>query len=343
MNNALINLKQAPIIEFSEMESRGLEVQESISQMNIAQIEPTEENRSMMKKMRATLNKELDIFEDQRKMIHGKITEPYNEFKSSYESNIKSVYQNAGNELKGKISEVETRMLSDKETMLSAYFEKHNAHGFIALSNVGLNIILSATDKKLKTQIDVFLAKVDSEVESINAMENSTRILGYYQKTLDLPDSISTVNTDINREKELEEARIAQEKANKERKEKEAIEAQKQAELQAKQAVEKAKRDSELAEERRTQAEKNAAMQQSIEAEKAKKQAENDAKLAQEKQAEALEHKAKLEQEKADREAREAAEKVVYTARFEIKATLSKMKAIKQFFQDNEIEFKGIK
>ena len=52
----LIKLKQAPIIEFSGMEARGLEVQEHIAQMNIDKIEATEENRSMMKKMRCYRN-----------------------------------------------------------------------------------------------------------------------------------------------------------------------------------------------------------------------------------------------------------------------------------------------
>ena len=125
---ALIKLEQAPIIEFSGMEARALEVKNDIAQMNISNIEPTEDNRAMMKKMRATLNKELGIFEDQRKMIHGKITEPYNEFKLSYESNIKHLYENATSELKEKISDVENRMLYDKKTMLSAYFEKQNKH-----------------------------------------------------------------------------------------------------------------------------------------------------------------------------------------------------------------------
>ena len=341
--NTLIKLKQSPVIEFSDMEARGLEVQESIAQMNIDKIEPTEENRSMMKKMRTTLNKELSVFEDQRKMIHSKITEPYNAFKDSYEINIKSVYQSATEKLKEKISEVEKRMLDIKKTTLTAYFEEHNTHNFITIDNVGLNIILSASEKKLKEQIDKFLDQVDSEVESISAMENSVRILGYYQKTLDLADSISSVNADIKREEELKLEQERKEKEERERKEREAIEAQERAERQAKEAAEKAKRDAELAEERRIQAEKNAAMQQSIEAEKAKKQAEMEAIAAKEKQEEALEYKARIEREKAEREAAEEAESKIHTARFEVKATLSQLKAIKQFLQDNNIEFKGVK
>lgn len=342
MNNFII-LKQAPIVEFSEMESRGLEVQQEISEMNIETIESTEENRSMMKKMRATLNKELGVFEDQRKMIHGKITQPYNEFKSSYEINIKALYEKASNDLKEKIAEVETKMLESKKTLLTAHFEKQNQHKFIKLEDIDLNIILSATDKKLKSQIDEFLSKIDAEVKTINSMDNSVRILGYYQKTLDLTDSISTVNDDIKREKELEAARIAKEKTDKERKEKEAIEAKKREELQAKQALEKAERDAEIAEKNRIQAEQNAKTQVSKEADDAKKQAEIDAKIALERQAEAIEYQAKLEQEKADREAKEAAENKIYTVRFEVKGNLESLKALKQYMNDENIKFEAIK
>ena len=95
MNKALIELKQVPIIEFSMIEARGIEAQAEIAQLNIDSIEPVESNRSTMKKMRAGLNKELSVFEEQRKMIHGKVVKPYNEFKNSYESNIKTVYQAA--------------------------------------------------------------------------------------------------------------------------------------------------------------------------------------------------------------------------------------------------------
>lgn len=341
--NELIVLKQAPIIEFSEMETRGLEVQNGIAQLNIETIESTEENRAMMKKIRATLNKELNVFEEQRKMIHGKITQPYNEFKSSYESNIKSLYEKASGDLKAKISDVETKMLDYKKTLLAAHFEKQNQHKFITLEDVELNIILSATDKKLKVKIDEFLSKIDAEVNSINAMDNSVRILGYYQKTLDLPDSISTVNADIKREKQLEEARIAKEKADKERKEKAAIEAKKQEELQAKQALEKANRDAELAEKNRIQAEQNAKIQASKEAEDAKRQAEIDAQQAIDRQAEAMEYQDRLHHEKAERKAKESAENKIYTVRFEVKGNLGSLKLLKQYMQNEDIKFEAIK
>ena len=69
MSKQLIKLVQSPIIEFSEMEARGVEVANRIGLMNLDTIKATEENRSTMKKLRAELNKDLGIFEEQRKLI----------------------------------------------------------------------------------------------------------------------------------------------------------------------------------------------------------------------------------------------------------------------------------
>jgi len=60
----LIELKQKPIIEFSNIEKRGLEVLRQIKELNLDTIEPIEQNRAMMKKIRADINKELSVFEE---------------------------------------------------------------------------------------------------------------------------------------------------------------------------------------------------------------------------------------------------------------------------------------
>ena len=119
----LIVLKQKPIIEYDKMVERGLEVQNEIAKLNIHTLDATEENRGMMKKMRAKLNKELAVFEDQRKMIHGMITTPYTQFVDSYKDNIEPHYDSASASLKDKISDVETKLLAQKTSDLIAYFD----------------------------------------------------------------------------------------------------------------------------------------------------------------------------------------------------------------------------
>jgi hypothetical protein len=335
----LITLKQRPIIEFSAMEARGLEVQKEIKEMNIPSIEATEENRSSMKRLRAKINKELKVFEDQRKMIHGKITQTYNEFNSSYKENIKIHYEQASVDLKEKIAEVESKMLAEKSASLNAYFDGKNEHDFITLDNVGLNIILSASDKNIKKSIDDFIDKVTGDIKAIETMDNSVRIKGYYQRTLDLNDSISSVNADIKREEQIEKERIEKEKADKERAEREAKEKQEREEREAKERAEKARRDAELAEERRIQAEKNAKTVKAKETQEAKERAEFEAEEARKRQAEAEEQQKAIEQKRLDQEAIDAEESKIYKMKFCVSGTKKQLKSIKEFMGDLGVDY----
>jgi len=330
----LIALKQAPIIEFSGMDARGAEVAQQIREMNIPMIEAKEENRASMKRLRATLNKELGVFEDQRKMIHGKITEPYNKFKSSYEDNIKVLYTKASSDLRDKIAEVEKKMLAEKTHGLSDYFNGQNKHDFLTFNQVGLNIRLSASDKSLKTKIDEYLAGIDADVKSIGSMDNSIRVLGYYQRTLDLADSISAVNADIKREEVLERQRVAKEKADEERREREALAAKERAEREARERAEKAKLDAALAEERRIQAEKNAEATEALDALVARERAERDAEEAKQRQADAEAEAERLEEQRqAEAEAMRRAEEI-HTMKFTVRGNIGQLRQIKQFMDN---------
>lgn len=341
MTTQLITLKQKPIIEFSGMVARGLEVKQQIAEMNIDTIKPTDANRSMMKKMRAGLNKELKVFEDQRKMIFGAITTPYNEFNDSYESNIKIQFSEAEKALKEKISEVETRMLENKKKEMQAHFDSvaSDFASFLSLDNVGLNIILSASDAKLKKQIDSFVSDIEADVVAIGKMENSTRVMSLYETTLDLPGSIARIKDDIEREERLEkvriekariaeENRIKREKEEKERKEREALE-----------RAERKEREAIQAEERRIQAEKNAKANKT-------REAENEVKRLKkiEEQARIDKENAETEQKRliAEREAvekRKAEESKIYTMSFKVRGTISQLKEIKQFMDNLGVNY----
>ena len=71
--NKLMEIKQLPIIEerFKEVSS---EIEEKIS--NALSLSATEENLKIIKQLRATLNKEFGIYEEQRKDVKSKILKP---------------------------------------------------------------------------------------------------------------------------------------------------------------------------------------------------------------------------------------------------------------------------
>lgn len=335
----LITLKQKPIIEFSDMEARGLEVASEIKALNLETIEPTEENRSVMKKIRANLNKELAVFEDQRKMIHGMITRPYKEFTDSYESNIKHLYVNAEKQLKEKISIVEAQMIENKKSDIEAYFSSVNPFPFLSLDNVGLKIILSASDSKLKTQVDEFIEKVRSDVEAIKKMDHQVRIMSLYEKTLDASESIAKVLSDIETEKRIEAEKIERERIAKEEEEKRIKQAQIDAEREAQERVERKRIEAEKLEQQRIQAEKNAKLSKTKEAEEELKRIEQRKQEAEQAEIEAKANQEKLEAEKSKREAEELEAKKVYTMRFTVHGTKAQLKQIKEFLNKIEVNY----
>ena len=340
MKNELIVLKQKPIIEYSKMEERGLEVAQQIAELNIDTIEPTEANRKILKDTRAELNKDLKIFEDQRKMIHGAINTEYNAFKDSYESNIKVQYEESVAKLKLKIDEVESKMLETKIADLQAYFASRSQHlEFLLFDSINLHITLSASNKSLKTQIDNCIDTVTKEIEAIEKMDHSVRIRSLYETTLDMSGSVSKVLADIEREEKLEaerieneriaeEKRINDEKLKKEREEKEAAN-----------RAERKRIEAEQAEERRLLAEKNAKLNKSKEAQlevERLKKAEEQARIDAE-ESNAATERLRLEREQVER--KEAENNKIHSMPFTVHGTMDQLKQVKQFMEDQGISY----
>ena len=331
----LIVLEQKPIIEFSAMEARGLEVAERIAEMNLSTIEASEANRSIMKKMRTELNKELGLFEDKRKMVHAAITKPYKDFTESYEENIKVRYTDASALLKDKISVVEDKMLEDKKTDVDVYFkDKKGDLDFLGLDSIGLNIILSVTNKKLHGQIDEFIERVANELASIEAMEDSIRISSLYKTNLDLSLSVSTVLADIKREKEAEEKQAAKEIADKKAAEEKAAKKILEEEKAAKDRVERKKREAEEAEQKRIIAKENAERNASKEAAAELERLGLEQKRAGEALELAEKEKARLAQEEADRVKEKEAIEKIHTMQFKVSGTIIQLKEIKLFMEE---------
>ena len=340
MSNELITLAQKPIIEYSEMEARGLEVAEKIGLMNLDMIEANESNRSMMKKARAQLNNELEVFEDQRKMIHAAITKPYKDFTESYEKNIKTLYVDASAQLKEKIVIVEAGMMRDKTADIEAYFNTVRGDiDFLTTEKIGLNIILSASDKKLRGQVDSFMEKVHSELVAINGMENSIRVQSLYKTNLDLSLSVSTVNSDIEREKKQEAERVEQEKINKEREAKRVEQEKIRKEQESKDRLERKNKEAERIELQRIQAKKNAELNKTKEAEMEAERLEQEKKRADEAVEIAQAESERIQAEKEALAKQEAAESKIHSMNFKVAGTIKQLKEIKLFLENIGVEY----
>ena len=227
----LIRVVQLPEIE-EHLQSIKVAVTQKVN--DALSLVCTEDTVKSVKAVRADLNKDLKDFEERRKAVKKAIMSPYEQFEAVYKECISDTYKKADIELKAKIDSVENELKEAKRTEVEAYFEecsKSVGVDFVKLSDLNLNITLSASVKSLKRQVKEYFDKVIQDLALIATLEHTTEILVEYRKTLDVSDAVLTVQ-------ERHKAIAEQEKRNAEA----SIIAEKQAETVEK--VEKAVRKS---------------------------------------------------------------------------------------------------
>lgn len=227
----LIRVVQLPEIE-EHLQSIKVAVTQKVN--DALSLICTEDTVKSVKVVRADLNKDLKDFEERRKAVKKAIMSPYEQFEAVYKECISDTYKKADAELKAKIDSVENELKEAKRAEVEAYFEecsKSVGVDFVKLSDLNLNITLSASVKSLKRQVKEYFDKVIQDLALIATLEHTTEILVEYRKTLDVSDAVLTVQ-------ERHKAIAEQEKRNAEA----SIIAEKQAETVEK--VEKAVRES---------------------------------------------------------------------------------------------------
>ena len=197
MNEELITLKQPPIIIYEQIKAVGQQIEAKIAELNLDNQLVTEDTLKSAKNTRATLRKELDDFETQRKYIKEQVNAPYEAFEKAYKEHIKVHYDKADSTLKSKIDEVQNRLLDDKRGRIKDYFTEFCASqgiDFLIFERLPLNITLSASDKSLKEQVAGFVSEVSKSLQLIESFnepdEFKAEILTDYKKTLDITRAI---------------------------------------------------------------------------------------------------------------------------------------------------------
>ena len=240
MNEQLITLKQAPIIIYEKIKAVGQQVETKIAELNLDNQLVTDETLKSAKNTRATLRKELAVFEEQRKFIKDQVNAPYEAFEKAYKEHIKVHYDKADSTLKAKIDEVQNRLLDDKRGRIKGYFtELCQSQGidFLIFERLPLNITLSDSDKKFKNEVANFVSEVLNGLQIIESLkepdEFKAEILTDYKQTLDITRAIQGAQY-RRQQREAELARIeAQRVAAEQARAAAAARAQAQAPLQA--------------------------------------------------------------------------------------------------------------
>ena len=219
MEQNLITLKQAPVIIYEKIKAVGQQIEAKIAELNLDNQLVTEDTLKSAKNTRATLRKELDDFEKQRKYIKEQVNAPYEAFEKAYKEHIKVHYDKADSTLKSKIDEVQNRLLNDKQGRIKDYFtELCQSQGidFLIFERLPLNITLSDSDKKFKEQVTNFLGEVSKSLQLIESLNNpdeyKAEILTEYKQTLDVTTAIRNAQY-RKQQREAELARIEAQKA----------------------------------------------------------------------------------------------------------------------------------
>ena len=181
--NDLIVLEQLPIIKY-KLEQLSVEIKEKVDNAN--KLVVNEDTVKEVKQVRASLTKEFNELESQRKQVKQAIMSKYDEFEEIYKDNVSNLYKQADQELKEKIDNVENSLKEEKRNELfdfaMEYIVANNIQDFITFDDIGLNITLSASMKSLKEEIIAFCEKVKQDIALINMEEYRDEILYEYKK-----------------------------------------------------------------------------------------------------------------------------------------------------------------
>lgn len=190
----IIEVKQLPII-FEQLALVKKSVEDKISAAT--KMVCTEENYKEIKKIKAALNNEFKEWEEKRKEVKKKIMTPYEKFEEIYKDCISIPYKTGDVKLKSKTDAIENGLKAEKKEKVVKYFKEYaEALGidFVSFSQVGCNITLSVSEKKLKEQVKAFLDKVMDDISLISAQEHKSEILVEYKRSLNVSQAIMTVN-----------------------------------------------------------------------------------------------------------------------------------------------------
>lgn len=190
----IIEVKQLPII-FEQLALVKKSVEDKISAAT--KMVCTEENYKEIKKIKAAINNEFKEWEEKRKEVKKKIMTPYEKFEEIYKDCISIPYKIGDVKLKSKTDAIENGLKSEKKEKVVKYFKEYaEALGidFVSFGQVGCNITLSVSEKKLKEQVKAFLDKVMDDISLISAQEHKSEILVEYKRSLNVSQAIMTVN-----------------------------------------------------------------------------------------------------------------------------------------------------
>lgn len=189
--------------EFDNLKGQALELAKQIRQ-----VEVTEDNVQVSKKMLAAVNKRVREMEDKRISIKKEILEPYNEFERQVKEIVEIVKQ-ADTLVRDQVKEMEERDREEKRESLHEIFDKRIHHYAIRDIFVFNDFLIpsylnkSTSIQKVEEEMVQWLEQKDSDLKAINHLPDAYEIMTEYYDTKDLTTAVRIVNDRIERKKQM--------------------------------------------------------------------------------------------------------------------------------------------
>lgn len=168
----------------------------------------SEETKGEVKKFRATLKKDFEDLERERKARTAEYEEPLKRFKALYDQYITAPYKAADVALKAKIDEVEAAQKAKKREAIETYATEllqMYALDWLDVNRIIPAVTLSTSEKSLKEAVKSVVEKIRSDVECIKATDDS-EMFAEYMNCLDIGKAKITV---LERQRAIEAAKKA--------------------------------------------------------------------------------------------------------------------------------------
>ena len=186
------------------------DIKNEIANLNIGSMVVSEENKQTLKNVRADLNKKLATFESERKKIKDFILQPYNDFESKYKTQLKSVIDEAINQVDEKVKIIEAEQKNELESYAREYFDRKLISNPLEFGNefesVDLKITLTINKKKIREAIDFHFEKVSAASLIIANHPHSVRLrsIFMYESGFDIGIALTKLEKQLSREREYQ-------------------------------------------------------------------------------------------------------------------------------------------
>lgn len=213
INEPIITIEENAVLKFDRLKGLAQRTLAKIEELQLDTIEATEENKALLKTTRTQFLKDFRELEDARKHIKSIIEQPYKEFLEVYNEEI-IPYKDVDVLLKDKIDEIENTQRENKIQALEQFFEElkilHNRDlgtrinlNFLEFENLELHITLSASDNKLKEEIESKLLQFKNDLLVIRTHEHNARLFIIYQDKYNLSQALIELEAVLKRENEI--------------------------------------------------------------------------------------------------------------------------------------------